>query len=84
MYILKKNASSSFLPEVHEEPAAGVGGVDSPISADLLPLELVAGLRQAKVDACHLANSPRVENGLHVHELGEVSSVVPAVEEGRQ
>lgn len=67
------------LPEVHEEPAAGVGRVNPPISADLLPLELVARLRQSEADARHAPDGARVKDGLHVHELGEISSIVPAV-----
>lgn len=77
-HVTKWLLGGSDIPEVHEQPAAGVGRIDPPIGADLLPLKLVSRLRQAEVHACHAPDGARVYDRLDVHELGEISSIVPA------
>lgn len=66
------------LPEVHEEPAAGICRIDSPISADLFSLKLVARLRQPQVYARHAPDGARVDDRLDVYKLGEIPPIVPA------
>lgn len=68
----------AYTPQVHEQPTAGVGCINPPISAHFFSLELVAKLGQAQVNAGHVSDGAGVDNGFDVDELREVSPIVTA------